>query len=169
MQSFNSATTFQPWKLETLRAERVAKLAASIRPRLFSRGNFSSPDVPANPAMASIRPRLFSRGNKNDSPARRPFLQCFNSATTFQPWKHDGKKRFSCNQALASIRPRLFSRGNDQQEADNAHQLIMASIRPRLFSRGNKQKIRFSLPEYHASIRPRLFSRGNQTCHPLNL
>jgi hypothetical protein len=37
--SFNSATTFQPWKQEDTEEYSEPEPAASIRPRLFSRGN----------------------------------------------------------------------------------------------------------------------------------
>ena len=39
---------------------------------------------------ASIRPRPFSRGNRYLFLILNLALSCFNSATTFQPWKHDG-------------------------------------------------------------------------------
>jgi len=62
--------------------------AASMGPRLFSRGNLLGiclDDRPAGPA--SMGPRLFSRGNGFYYPIPASGSQCFNGATTFQPWK----------------------------------------------------------------------------------
>ena len=85
--SFNTATTFQPWKL-SLTAEHLSRECklqyghdlsavetgnaskcphesdhASIRPRPFSRGNRLHSIVGLPIHVASIRPRPFSRGN----------------------------------------------------------------------------------------------------------
>jgi len=38
-------------------------------------------------------------------------LQCFNGATTFQPWKYPGRRRSNQDRRLASMGPRLFSHG----------------------------------------------------------
>ncbi len=90
MMRFNSATTFQPWKLGTAgTSSALPGATASIRPRLFSRGNelylitilqlqewlqfghdFSAVETEEilklenRVFIASIRPRLFSRGNR---------------------------------------------------------------------------------------------------------
>ncbi len=113
---FNSATTFQPWK----RNKSLQKFAGIF--------------------FASIRPRLFSRGNVKQNEIEVPSTNCFNSATTFQPWKRGDSALALLLQPMASIRPRLFSRGNDQSNRFDQRKGI-ASIRPRLFSRGNTQII----------------------------
>ena len=136
---------------------------------------------------ASIRPRLFSRGN-HSIPARLTHKgDRFNSATALQPWKRCEPQVPRPLARRASIRPRLFSRGN----IDISYRpvfMAFASIRPRLFSRGNNPQNgwRDCCPRCFnsatalqpwklgddtdlgmsiggASIRPRLFSRGNSS------
>jgi len=61
--SFNGATTFQPWK--SLMGHVVStETRASMGPRLFSRGNvYRAITCYRIRAGASMGPRLFSRGN----------------------------------------------------------------------------------------------------------
>ena len=160
--------------------------AASIRPRPFSRGNDSAITGTHCRHAASIRPRPFSRGNpivekfnfpptwslqfghdlsavetRSWNNGSHTKTACFNSATTFQPWKHQCEPYRPDNLSRASIRPRPFSRGNLVRPCKIARRLPTASIRPRPFSRGNVSSDHH--PNHHriASIRPRPFSRGN--------
>jgi hypothetical protein len=48
----------------------------------------------------------------NNQPAQR---RCFNSATTFQPWKPNDNRRSNLSRYPALIRPRPFSRGNTRE------------------------------------------------------
>ena len=133
---FNSATTFQPWKhgqnilmmkvlgqlqfghdlsaVETQVACKVKeyRFLASIRPRPFSRGNCLFKFVNGILFLASIRPRPFSRGNYSWNNGSLTRMGCFNSATTFQPWKPRRQLGYFPLVCNASIRPRPFSRGN---------------------------------------------------------
>ena len=84
---FNSATALQPWKLGIPAPDLAQMIAASIRPRLFSRGNASKLTVHRIKKFASIRPRLFSRGNPYRAGRRGFAPRRFNSATALQPWK----------------------------------------------------------------------------------
>ena len=156
---FNSATALQPWKHGERMDNRSVDIA-SIRPRLFSRGN------------STIRWTVSVRSSTR-----------FNSATALQPWK-PGRLFGRYRRRYASIRPRLFSRGNSVP-IPSLPTSCSASIRPRLFSRGNtvspephpaysrrfnsatalqpwKQRVGLGpRRSARASIRPRLFSRGN--------
>ena len=111
--SFNSATALQPWKPRTAQKCSVPYHVASIRPRLFSRGNpvptklSSSVVIRFNSATALQPWKLPANYREPPDQAHR-----FNSATALQPWKRQlrSARRDAC--ARASIRPRLFSRGN---------------------------------------------------------
>ena len=138
LRRFNSATALQPWKPHCSWWMSAGRRRASIRPRLFSRGN------PNSFALLPIQ------------------LKRFNSATALQPWKPQSARTASNSSQGASIRPRLFSRGNGDGVSHERHGRL-ASIRPRLFSRGNAISEGPELGAVQAaSIRPRLFSRGNQ-------
>ena len=63
LRCFNSATALQPWKRVGDAAPGCPEPRASIRPRLFSRGNRAEAVGVRAERRASIRPRLFSRGN----------------------------------------------------------------------------------------------------------
>ncbi len=71
---------------------------ASIRPRLFSRGNICLDIWTGFQEIASIRPRLFSRGNRKTSNCRSAYSNGFNSATTFQPWKPEIVNEYHLNE-----------------------------------------------------------------------
>ena len=116
---FNSATALQPWKPQL----RPCSLGRSWR---FNSATALQPWKPqpiychGAHASASIRPRLFSRGNE---PTREPQSgkdACFNSATALQPWKLLAQEGATADQWAASIRPRLFSRGNWERDRSNA-------------------------------------------------
>ena len=91
--SFNSATTFQPWRRGSKMASASQNPRVSIRPRLFSHGDNPSDlskdwTIWLRSEQVSIRPRLFSHGDGNEKSGRaRKIHNCFNSATTFQPWR----------------------------------------------------------------------------------
>src|SRR5690606_14963056 len=84
---------------------------ASMRPPLFSGGNFVGTIHGVDEDLASMRPPLFSGGN-------------------LRAHLGDGGLR------LASMRPPLFSGGNDAVGLASAN-LDTASMRPPLFSGGN--------------------------------
>ena len=105
-------------------------------PRPFSRGNIESRKPCTVHHLASMGPRPFSRGNKSSrlllygfqstlqwghdlsavetppSSAGSAGDNCFNGATTFQPWKHVHLPNWKERNILASMGPRPFSRGN---------------------------------------------------------
>jgi hypothetical protein len=86
--------------------------AASMWPRLFSRGDIGNTIQPGVWAHASMWPRLFSRG---DVAYGFPFSsgwRCFNVATAFQPWRYQALRLRAYRQLCASMWPRLFSRGD---------------------------------------------------------
>ena len=60
---------------------------ASIRPRLYYRGNDVTVRRRWYRVPASIRPRLYYRGNVPFNPCGRGVDYCFNSATALLPWK----------------------------------------------------------------------------------
>ncbi len=132
---FNEAATIQSRKSE--RCSCIGDFSlASMRPRLFSRGNGAENDSYIRFTVASMRPRLFSRGNVVVTPTSGPIPP------------------------PASMRPRLFSRGNAEPKS-YFPETTTASMRPRLFSRGNLAMNAINLRRASASMRPRLFSRGN--------
>ena len=85
---------------------------------------------------ASIRPRLFSRGNNAARSAclSLAWLQFGHGSSAVETWRLP--RAAPPRSRAASIRPRLFSRGN-QRIDDGTLKSLRASIRPRLFSRGN--------------------------------
>jgi len=135
---FNGATTFQPWKFYS------APVCPMCQELLQWGHDFSAveilfcPSLPDVPGAASMGPRLFSRGNVMNQKKHLRNEYSFNGATTFQPWKSSrGHRRIralkrgfngattfqpwkSCDLiplvygriGLASMGPRLFSRGN---------------------------------------------------------
>ena len=84
---FNSATAFQPWKPDGLHVRGVM-----MRWLQFGHG-FSAVETllavlpTLHTIAASIRPRLFSRGNVAAGLVFLSVYHRFNSATAFQPWK----------------------------------------------------------------------------------
>jgi len=60
---FNGATPFQTWKLPNVINEYIARLKASMGPRLFRRGNGGHTPGGTVAQEASMGPRLFRRGN----------------------------------------------------------------------------------------------------------
>ena len=85
--------------------------AASMGPRLFSRGRSSGGTDGAHGQRASMGPRLFSRGRSARRPSHPPGGTGFNGAATFQPRKAGDRRRGVAHGDLASMGPRLFSRG----------------------------------------------------------
>jgi len=109
--SFNGATTFQPWKFWRLPKVQWVK-AASMGPRLFSRGNsalhgswgrshsglqwghdFSAVEI-SGERLEIIRASISFNGATTFQPWKlvsmtpiSPPRLSFNGATTFQPWK----------------------------------------------------------------------------------
>ena len=159
---FNSATAAEPWRFARVCFEADQRLGASIRPRLWSRGDQFTGKWSVVMLSASIRPRLRSRG---DIPTwwRPAWIESpgFNSATAAEPWRSQVGGIASGGNEIASIRPRLRSRGDFSTPSSSAasrigfnsataaepwrcrwatfHTLITdaASIRPRLRSRGD--------------------------------
>ena len=109
---------------------------ASIRPRHIGRGNATSPQATAAPALAG-----------------------FNSATAHRPWKLNQVLREILRHHDASIRPRHIGRGN--LPCGLPLPLAAASIRPRHIGRGNPDPHDMPASGTHASIRPRHIGRGN--------
>ena len=108
---FNSATALQPWKPSHGRSRVTGQGPASIRPRLFSRGNLPYVAESVERGNASIRPRLFSRGNSTECLPRiwASALQFGHGSSAVEtPTITLG----GAAMREASIRPRLFSRGN---------------------------------------------------------
>ncbi len=58
---FSAVETFKSW------LSQKQSNPASIRPRLFSRGNDDNETDDGGSDWASIRPRLFSRGNQKEN------------------------------------------------------------------------------------------------------
>ena len=114
--------------------------AASIGPRLFSRGKQSRHTQTTRSTLASIGPRLFSRG-----------------------------KTFKSNDKPVNIRVLQLGRGFSAAESPGSNPSIRmtrkASIGPRLFSRGKLGLAVIMLWPIFASIGPRLFSRGKPRIH----
>ena len=110
---------------------------------------------------ASMGPRLFSRGNGRIAGVQGPLMDGFNGAATLQPRKCSGERRRSIDELAASMGPRLFSRGNGVGDVPRPRPLA-ASMGPRLFSRGNGAAWQPACRMWvFASMGPRLFSRGN--------
>ena len=134
---FNSATTFQPWKLATYTVELspalvlqfghdLSAVETSLRITLQSSKitmlQFGH-DLSAVetwrwtwPSRSEVRPLQFGHDLSAVETEITILLcrlqpSCFNSATTFQPWRHEYSLSGVCPRA-ASIRPRPFSRGN---------------------------------------------------------
>ena len=61
--SFNSATALLPWKYAPRLTDQIDMPYASIRPRLYYRGNVRQEKTNVRVTFASIRPRLYYRGN----------------------------------------------------------------------------------------------------------
>ena len=130
---FNGAAAFQPRKAVTYDPSRIDN-AASMGPRLFSRGKFCSSHVHTM-TFGLQWGRGFSAAESYPLLGpRAPQMYCFNGAAAFQPRK-DTPYTPPYKPPYASMGPRLFSRGKP-------------SVRPR---RG---------PPGGASMGPRLFSRG---------
>ena len=89
---------------------------------------------------ASMGPRLFSRGNASPPRSTRPTGR-FNGAAALQP-RQRGSDWQDCGRGVASMGPRLFSRGNRERERC-AEVGLAASMGPRLFSRGNSSPPRW--------------------------
>ena len=109
--------------------------AASMGPRLFSRGE---PDVVYTTSVvssASMGPRLFSRGEREARRRAREAHACFNGAAAFQPRRGGRAASAGTVPVGASMGPRLFSRGEPPQGMVR-HPTVHASMGPRLFSRG---------------------------------
>ena len=84
---FNGATTFQPWKWH------LTPYSSYLRHALQWGHDFSAVEISRENrrelarVYASMGPRLFSRGNDNGDPMTLVALLSFNGATTFPPWK----------------------------------------------------------------------------------
>ena len=85
---FNGAAAFQPRKAAADRARAASTDAASMGPRLFSRGKrIATADDLGQRRHASMGPRLFSRGKSFRRDALRRRSRRFNGAAAFQPRK----------------------------------------------------------------------------------
>ena len=177
---FSNVETFE----RKLKNRKNAK--ASIEPRFFKRGNFSSKHHRNRTQTASIEPRFFKRGNGKlfvnvddvdssfnratffqtwklirSTKTMRILLRRFNRATFFQTWKHRLiGQRMPCV-IVASIEPRFFKRGN-YYGCGRTQATRLASIEPRFFKRGNKRFYHATRSRRTASIEPRFFKRGNR-------
>ena len=118
--------------------DRAIERRASMGPRLFSRGNARRPPWPhCGLYGASMGPRLFSRGNEVAGGAHGWHAASFNGAAALQPRKCSQLVGDPTAPAVASMGPRLFSRGNCRAMAQAYLAARPASMGPRLFSRGN--------------------------------
>jgi len=137
IQSFNGATTFQPWKLGGALPVVAPRAMASMGPRLFSRGNaahcakearaiiwlqwghdFSAVEImgldspKAITDRASMGPRLFSRGNASRWPQGQMISRSLQWGHDFSAVEMARKRDGLTPSDSASMGPRLFSRGN---------------------------------------------------------
>ncbi len=110
---FNSATDLGPWKPG------------------------DSPTVESFAYEASIRPRIWGRGNRRPRSRNGRTTRRFNSATDLGPWKPHRDNRRDGTATRASIRPRIWGRGNHTREITVGVKWLDASIRPRIWGRGN--------------------------------
>ncbi len=114
---FNSATDLGPWKLD------VGNDAFFPLGRFNSATDLgpwkpSGARISANPTiLASIRPRIWGRGNQRQRPRVQRSESGFNSATDLGPWKPGMRSRHYRNSTTASIRPRIWGRGNPNRLA----------------------------------------------------
>jgi len=135
-------------------------VSASMGPRLFRRGEAAAIGAPAAGRDASMGPRLFRRG---ESTVRRSSMVRsrlrFNGATPFQTWR--GPLR-----ALArNERPRFngatpFQTWRGYHSVCQCPGILLASMGPRLFRRGEMIYPPTPRRGTPASMGPRLFRRG---------
>ena len=109
---------------------------------------------------ASMGPRLFSRGNAAAIQARRSASESFNGAATFQPRK-SGRRLANSVHSIQLQWGRDFSAAEIRSAGHSRRRPCPASMGPRLFSRGNSAASTKTPNAGMASMGPRLFSRGN--------
>ena len=129
-------------------------------PRLFSRGN-ALVDKAITAAMVLQWGHDFSAVEIARVFKHYGLDNCFNGATTFQPWK-------SLTELPTAWQDTdLLQWGHDFSAVEMIHPFLILSIQEyrfngaRLFSRGNPNAPTTPLPAAIASMGPRLFSRGN--------
>ena len=135
VRCFNSATALLPWKSPRSWACRPRRSCFNSATALLPWKLRRAPHGGENHPVASIRPRLYYRGNPVMVTKPGGATKRFNSATALLPWKSIDLIGV-VELERASIRPRLYYRGN-MRGGCGRRNFWRASIRPRLYYRGN--------------------------------